>query len=294
MLSILIPTYHYNAYPLATCLEKQALKLGVTFELICMDDGSFSDLNKENQKINTLTNCKFIETKKNSGRTATRQKLAESAQYDWLLFMDADTMPVNAYFLELFISEFSQKTAVIFGGIAYEDTKPKGDKSLRWHYGKAREEQPVKARERNPYKSLISGCFAIKKTLFINSNSALTQDAYGLDILFTNVLEKQQVTVKHINNPVFHLGIETNAVYLEKSKKALETLYVLRKQKKISKSQTALLKMFYILKVLGLSAIFGKITYTFNERIETQITSETPKLWLFDLYRLGYFCRIQR
>ena len=56
MLSILIPTYNYNALPLAEILEQQTLKLGIVFELICIDDGSFSEHNKQNQKINTLTN----------------------------------------------------------------------------------------------------------------------------------------------------------------------------------------------------------------------------------------------
>ncbi len=64
MISILIPCYNYNAYPLALKLEKQALLLAVNFEIICCDDGSFSLKNEENQKINLLTNSKFIELKK--------------------------------------------------------------------------------------------------------------------------------------------------------------------------------------------------------------------------------------
>lgn len=61
MLSILIPTYKYNTYPLVQELESQALKAIIPFEMICFDDGSFSVLKKENQKINTLINCCFIE-----------------------------------------------------------------------------------------------------------------------------------------------------------------------------------------------------------------------------------------
>src|SRR5690554_7137122 len=76
MLSILIPTYHYNAYPLVKELVKQAVEANLIFELICLDDGSLSKLNLENKKINTLTNCKFIEASKNMGRSASRQFLA--------------------------------------------------------------------------------------------------------------------------------------------------------------------------------------------------------------------------
>ena len=64
MISILIPCFDYNAYPLVSILEKQALMLKIDFEIICIDDGSFSSKNDVNQKINLLTNSKFIESKK--------------------------------------------------------------------------------------------------------------------------------------------------------------------------------------------------------------------------------------
>ena len=38
MISILIPCYDYNAYPLVSILEKQALILNIDFEIICIDD----------------------------------------------------------------------------------------------------------------------------------------------------------------------------------------------------------------------------------------------------------------
>jgi len=79
MLSILIPTFNYNALPLAKILESQALKLGIVFELICMDDGSFSNKNRHNQHINSLSHSKFIEHKKNVGSKANRGRLANTS-----------------------------------------------------------------------------------------------------------------------------------------------------------------------------------------------------------------------
>ena len=80
MLSILIPTYNYNVYPLAYQLEQQACASNIIFEIICFDDGSTSKLNLENEKINTLKNSKFIALKKNIGLSNNRNKLAESAE----------------------------------------------------------------------------------------------------------------------------------------------------------------------------------------------------------------------
>ena len=49
MISILIPCFDHNAYPLVSTLEKQALMLKIDFEIICIDDGSFSSKNDLNQ-----------------------------------------------------------------------------------------------------------------------------------------------------------------------------------------------------------------------------------------------------
>jgi len=64
MISVLIPCYDFNALPLVKRLEKEALTLGIAYEIVCIDDGSFSPLNEKNQQINALTNCLFIESKK--------------------------------------------------------------------------------------------------------------------------------------------------------------------------------------------------------------------------------------
>ena len=47
MISILIPCFNYNAYPLVSAIEKQALMLNINFEIICIDDGSFSTKNED-------------------------------------------------------------------------------------------------------------------------------------------------------------------------------------------------------------------------------------------------------
>ena len=53
----------------------------------------------ENKKINALDHCSFLENEKNIGRTATRNILAKKAKYDWLLFLDADVIPLNENYI---------------------------------------------------------------------------------------------------------------------------------------------------------------------------------------------------
>jgi hypothetical protein len=56
MLSILIPIYNYNAYPLVKELHSQCLKLRLILRYSLPDDFSSKYL-QENQEINTLENC---------------------------------------------------------------------------------------------------------------------------------------------------------------------------------------------------------------------------------------------
>ena len=89
MLSILIPTYNYNIFPLVTELVNQAKVLKIEFEIITIDDGS-NQFQIENHKINHLENCSYTVLSNNIGRSSIRNLLAKKAKFKWLLFLDAD------------------------------------------------------------------------------------------------------------------------------------------------------------------------------------------------------------
>ena len=293
MLSILIPTYNYNAYPLAEELAKQALTLNIPFELICMDDGSLSSINKENERINNLDNCKFIEGEKNLGTLACRKSLATQAKYSWLLFLDSDVIPKKNNFLDEYLKNVYQNPDVIFGGIAYVESNTDSSKTLRWTYGINREQKSIEERNKRPYASFISGCFLIKKELLLNITENMLLKGYGLDILFSYQLKKSNAKILHINNPAIHLGLDTNEAYLKKSKQAVDILYYLTKNNLIPTNYTSLLSHYNTLKKLGIKSLFGRFIITFNKPIETNLTGKKPNLFLFDLYRLGYLCRLR-
>jgi glycosyltransferase involved in cell wall biosynthesis len=68
MLSILIPIYNYNAYPLVKELHSQCLEATIDFEILCQDDFS---TNIQQKEINTLENCRFSRNETNLGRGKT-------------------------------------------------------------------------------------------------------------------------------------------------------------------------------------------------------------------------------
>lgn len=291
MLSILIPTYNYNIVSLVTQLHKQAKEANIVFEIIVIDDASTNlQIIEENKnEITSLSQVSYINSIKNQGREITRQKLAKIAQFNWLLFIDADTIPKKNTFIIDYLDSIKGGSKLIFGGIAYSNNKPEDNAILRWKYGKSREEVSVNKRNKNRYLSINSGCFLIDKTLFITTNSKIVWKLYGLDIFFTYLLMKYKVKVLHINNPVYHLGLENGKVFLEKSKKAANTLYFLENERLISPSYSSLQKAYNKLVQYRLANLFRFCVKHFIPYIEKNLKTKNPSLFWFDVYRLYFF-----
>ena len=291
MISILIPCFDYNAYPLVSILEKQALMLKIDFEIICIDDGSFSSKNDLNQKINLLTNSKFIELKKNIGRINNRLLLAEKSQYEWLIFLDVDTLPNEDNFLKNYIEQLNRGTLII-GGCIYK--KPENENfSLRYKFGKFREEIKSDIRNKNPYKYISSCNFMCKRDVLIDVLASINTISYGNDYIFGSLIKKKEIDTKHIDNPVLIDNIDENQIFIKKTHHALDNLISSYNNKIIKNHSISILKAYIILDSLLMKNIFVKITDLFKNLLNRNLHSKDPNLFLFDLYRLNYLCKIK-
>ena len=290
MISILIPCYNYNAYDLVSRLEKECLTLGIVFEIICIDDASFSPLNELNQKINVLTNCKFFESKKNIGRSANRQLLSQKAQYKWLLYLDVDVKPLNVDFIKVYINEIKKGFEVVFGGFNYKKIE---SNNLRYLFGKSREDIPSIIRNKKPYKYIISSNFLVKKVIFDRINRNININGYGMDYFFGALLKENSISIKHIDNEVTHYGLDDNSKFLIKTNEALKNLHYLNKNKLITKNDITILKYYRLLDFLGLKRIISKLFNMFSKYIESNLKGSDPSLFVFDLYRLSYLCSLK-
>ena len=291
MISILIPCFDYNAYPLVSILEKQALMLKIDFEIICIDDGSFSSKNDLNQKINLLTNSKFIELKKNIGRINNRLLLAEKSQYEWLIFIDVDTLPNEDNFLKNYIDQLNNGTLII-GGCTYK--KPDNENfSLRYKFGKFREEISSDIRNKNPYKYISSCNFMCKRDVLIDILASINTISYGNDYVFGSLIKKKEIDIKHIDNPVLIDNIDENQIFIKKTHHALDNLISSYNKKIIKKHSISILKAYIILDTLLMKNIFVKITDLFKNLLNRNLHCKDPNLFLFDLYRLNYLCKIK-
>ncbi|AXP81730.1 Glycosyl transferase family 2 [Mariniflexile rhizosphaerae] len=291
MLSILIPTFNYDIVPLVKEIHNQCVENSIEFEILAYDDAS-EFYTSENKIISHLSNTTYEISQTNLGRIAARQQLANTAKYDWLLFLDADVLPKSEQFIQNYLNTLKTNVDAIYGGFAYHEEPPKSNHTLRWKYGKTKEQVSSLIRNKTPYKIVISANFLIKKTVFLSINSQIESKDYGYDNYFGALLKARNTKVFHIDNEVFHLGIEDNSTYLKKIKQAVETLHHLYITSKITSCENDLLELFKTFKKNKLHIVFGLFFKWFQTSFEKQLTGKNPSITLLQLYKLSYICYI--
>ena len=292
MLSILIPIYNYNAYPLVLELHKQCLECAIDFEILCQDDASKSVLNSENKKINSLSNCNFTELKVNIAHRQNRNMLASKAKFDNLLFIDGDSIIIRNNYISNFVSCLNDFD-IIYGGRLHPENCPSNVQKLRWKYGKFIEDKSVEKRKLTPFQSLLFNNTVIKKDCFnkVKFDSHLTKYGHD-DTQLSYQLSQFNPKLKHIDNPVEHGDIDTNKEYLIKSKSSLENLIELYNEGKINKDFSRLISLLLLLNKLKLTyliSVFYKISEGFLNR---SLEGNNPNLFIYNIYRIGYLCKI--
>jgi glycosyltransferase involved in cell wall biosynthesis len=295
MISILIPTYNYNCFPLVETLLSQAEKLAITFEIIVADDAStdpsFLHLNR---KITKLSNCELIELKQNKGRSNIRNYLAEKAEYQWLLFLDVDTQPKNPNFLERYLNAIDEAHDVIYGGIHYKKNKSPQN-SLRYRFGIERECVPVLKRLKAPYEHFITIAFLVKKHVFSTLSFSDNLLRYGYeDVVFALQLKEHNIKIKHVDNPITHLNLETNSEFLNKYQLSIASLLNFYRNDEITAKDNRLLSIYESLKRMNLVGLGASSFKIFRKTLEKNLHSNNPSLRVFDIFKLGYLCTLAK
>ena len=292
MLSILIPTYNYNVVPFVMELRKQCLECNIIFEILVFDDGSKLFLD-ENQKINSFENCRFEVLEKNIGRSAIRNLLVKKAKFNSLLFLDADTIPIHNHFIKSYITQINEDEKVVYGGIKYQKEKPKRNQVLRWKYGNSREALSVEKRQENPYLSLLTLNFLTHKTVFstVSFNETIPNLRHE-DTLFSYNLKQQKINIIHIENPVYHLGLDDFEVAIKKENESILGLKYLINHQLLPTEYVRLSKIAAKIKKLKLNFAFAFFYKMTRSIFLKNISSNNPSLFIFDLYRLGNLCNL--
>ncbi len=294
-ISLLIPVCDHD---IAALVNGMKSCLGLTpglKEILIGDDGSTPE-NRLRYKALEEEGIRVIVSEKNIGRAAIRNKLALESKGEYLLFIDADTMiPGTA---ESYISKWVPATGtskVISGGVLYHESPPGDpDKILRWKYGRKREQCKASDRNKRPYASFSTFNVLIDRSVFskLRFNEELRQYGHE-DTLFSYQLNKAGIDILHIDNGLFHEGLESNRDFLNKTKLGIENLsklYDSVTDKKTFSDSVRMLRIYNRLQALRLTLILAGIFIRYRERMEIRIDSSDPPLWLFNFYKVCMFC----
>ncbi|MCE5332378.1 MAG: glycosyltransferase [Bacteroidales bacterium] len=311
MLSILIPTYNQNITGLVSQLYKQAMDTYVDIEIIVLEDGSTSEV-ESNRTICNLKNCRHLISAQNIGRSAARNRLADEAKYEHLLFIDCDAAVHTPHFVEKYIS-FCKEDCIVIGGVAYDPHENNPDYSLRLKYGRVREARSAIERSKlnqkhkiNVHYSLspkeMAGMrsnfstfnFLISKSIFNRVRFDESIRGYGHeDMLFGYQLHQLGYEFIQIENPLIHKGLDDNKTFLRKTGEATRNLFLLYQTENypyLAKEST-LLAAFLRIKKVGLIRLFT-LKYNLTQKLLIKLLCKpNPSLLLYDLYKLLFICK---
>jgi len=294
MLSILIPTYNYNITKLVNDLHLQAVESFAEIEIIVMEDGSSFFL-EENKKITDLKLCKYIALNENIGRSAIRNKLADTAQYDHLLFIDCDGEVNNSFFLQRYLA-FCREDCVVIGGTAYDENENNIDFSLRLKYGREREAKMAEERLLSKHHAHFSTFnFLISKNIFNQIRFDETVKGYGHeDTLFGHGIAELGCDVKHIDNVLIHKGLDDNKTFIAKTENGTGNLYLMYRSGKYPflANQSKLLHTFISMKTYGFHRVLAYMFPLFKNYLTKKMCTKNPSLLAFDIYKLLYLCLV--
>ena len=288
-LSILIPVYNFNICPLIHDLLSQCRQAAIRFEIICFDDGSEEKYQLKNRLVSSLPQVIYRELPENISRAAIRNLLARQAQFKFLLFLDNDSGVVSDTFIQKYL-EAGDTVSVFIGGTIYQPNPPVSEFRLHWEYGRIREQRSATIRQQHPYKSIQVNNLFISGSLYLACPIPELLQGYGHeDTLWGYQLEKLNIPVRQIDNPVCHLGLEPKAIFLKKTKQAVTNLFQLVYSGNIIVN-SPLVKVFTLLKKLHLTFLFYLVYKILKPIILFNLGSETPQLIYLDVFKLGEFC----
>lgn len=289
-LSVLIPAYNCNCLPLVEQLLPLLQSDVNAYEVIVSDDATTDpEIIKANEAINQLPSCRYILKTENAGSAANRNYLGAISQYPLLLFLDCDISIPDRSFLKQYLS--TPMDGVVNGGISIIDDVQL-HQNLRYRYEKAEiPSHTAVMRQANRYQHFRSTNFMITRSAFEKCpfDERFTRSGYE-DVLYGKMLKQQHINVVHIDNPVLMTKFENNPDYVTKIERSLRTLYTFRNELRGYSRLLTFVSGIHLSIVRKLIRLWHKV---FKKAERRNLCGSRPSLWVFKLYRLGYYLSLQ-
>ncbi len=294
MLSVCIPIFNFNVKPLVDSLLAGQQGLAFPYEIVLIDDGSAENYRAENGRLQN-EKVRYVQLPENIGRSGTRNEFLKHVRFNYLLFLDCDSVIISPLFLSNYMNEIGKEAKVVCGGRVYAAEKPPAPYRLHYNYGRWNESKPAAVRSTHPYRSFMTNNFMAEKTMLSAIQFNTRIKSYGHeDTLFGYELKKRNIQVKHIENPVLHGVLQTNEEFLVKTESALANLcsilaYV--QNDPVFIEEVALLRFYMRLKKLR-CLFLVRIKYAVLKPIlKIILLNGYGRYGILNFYKLGFFAK---
>lgn len=293
-LSIAIPVFNQDVCSLVTDLMR--MSGGYDVEILVFDDGSAKEWKLMNRALGDHEIVHYEEMPENLGRAAIRNRLAEAAKAEHILFLDGDSVMITGDFIGNYLRQVADTPeAVLCGGRNYSNQCPNPGLSLHWYYGTERESKPASTRAGSPWHAFHSNNFVIPRRVWKKVPFDEQLRGYGHeDTLLGFELMQNDIPVIHLENPTEHGLLETNEEFMAKTRQAINNLKLIYERHDAEFiAWYRMLRTYRTLRNTGLY-LFPSLLYKLAHKSwENSLTKRAkPPLRIFDWYRLGYLCSL--
>ena len=217
LLSVLIPFFRDNPSAL---IEKLASIVDPSVEILTYDDGTGDkDLSRRVSAAINSAPCQatLFTAHENSGRAYGRNHLFEAAKADWVLFLDADMMPMDDGFIENYLSEITSDTNdILFGGFKVVETRDTYETEIHRVMSMSSDCAPAAERQRLGPKNVASSNLCVRKMVLIAEPFDTGFKGWGWEDSEWAARVSKAFRLKHIDNPALHLGLESTDTMLKR------------------------------------------------------------------------------
>ncbi len=212
--SVLIPFLRDDPSELLMLLdEEEAGAVDRAVEIIVMDDGTNDP--ELTARLQTLVRAmvlpaRLITLSKNEGRSKGRNRLAQAARANSLLFLDSDMRPDHRRFLWTWADLVAREDpAVAFGGFSLLQAPTDARFSVHRSMAIKSDCVPFEERARTPEKYVYTSNLLVRRDVLEAETFDAAFVGWGWEDVEWAMRVSRRFRVVHVDNPATHMGLDT-------------------------------------------------------------------------------------
>lgn len=212
-LSVLIPFLRDDPSALMLRLDAEAGGTDQAVEVIVLDDGTgdAAMTGRLSALIDAMAlPARLITLERNQGRSEGRNRLAQAARGDALLFLDSDMKPDHADFLTTWTAVARDaRPAVAFGGFSLLQAPRDARFAVHRHMAARSDCIPAARRAEQPEKYVFTSNLLVRRDVFDAETFDSDFSGWGWEDVEWAMRVSRRFEVVHLDNPATHMGLDT-------------------------------------------------------------------------------------